>query len=204
MFACCSEHNNFKTLVIDKNRAVLKKFMMTGKGKSNITNTSDTKTFINNLIDANKFIYPAIDKYNSNGIMCFLDKIKIKYHEKSPHRIHLLDANEVFRDKLINYLNTNKNIQFQLNDEVVSIVKSNTQYYVKTKTNEFMTENLIIATGGKSFPKTGSNGSGYLLAKKLGHHIKDLYPIGVGFDVSDLDCNLLKGQAVDNVFVKVY
>ncbi len=204
MFAACSEFNHYKTLVIDKNKAILKKFIMTGKGKSNITNTSDTKVFIDNLIDANKFIYPALNKYNSHGIIQLLDNLNIKYHEKTPHRIHLIDANEVFRDKLINYISSHKNVQYRLNDEVIQIIKSNNQYYVKTKTSEFMTEHLIIATGGMSFPKTGSNGFGYKIAKQFGHNICDLYPIGVGFYVNNLDYAILNGQSLDNVCAKVY
>lgn len=202
-FAAISEENKLKTLIIEKNDVILKKFMISGKGKSNITNTSDTKVFLNNLIEANKFLYPAISRYNSQHILKFLDSLKISYYAKQKNRIHLSDSNSSFRKKVLKILN-DKHVDIAYKTEVIDITSNNGLFEIKTRADTYCCQYLIIATGGMSFPMTGSDGFGYQIATKLNHQIKPIYPIGVGLYINDQKLRNLQGISQDNVNVKVF
>ncbi|MGL4950761.1 MAG: FAD-dependent oxidoreductase, partial [Mycoplasma sp.] len=91
-----------KVLVVENNKSILKKFLISGKGYSNIANTLPKDEFIKNIIDNNKFLYSAISKYSYRDILSWCDELNIKYEEKTKHRIHLIDSNEKFRTYLLN------------------------------------------------------------------------------------------------------
>lgn len=202
-FAAINANNKIKTLLIDSNSDILEKFMITGKGKSNITNTLPIKEFLNNLIDSNKFLYPSLNKYNSNNLINFLDDIKIKYHEKSKNRIHLLDDNSIYRNKIKSILNSNKNLKIKLNTKVIDVIESENSYKVKILDNNiYHAENIIFATGGLSYKNFGCDGSGYKILSDLGHEIKKQYPIGVGF-ITKKSFKELQGISIKNVEVAV-
>lgn len=203
IFAAISKNNIFKTILIDQNEVILKKFMVSGKGKSNITNTAPPDIFIKNLIDSNKFLYPAIQKYNSNDILSILDNLKINYYYKEPTRVHLSDTNISFRKKILNVINNNHNIKLSLNTHVSSIKKENDGFIIKTNNGIFQSEFLIIATGGLSYKILGANDSGYRFAKSFGINVTDLYPIGVGLHTDSFDKKELQGISLDNVIAKV-
>ena len=90
-FAALNIKSNIKVLIIDRNNDILSKFMITGKGKSNITNNLDVKNFLKNIIDSNKFMCPSLTRHNSDGILSLLDQLNINYHEKTKNRFHLID-----------------------------------------------------------------------------------------------------------------
>lgn len=197
------KNKHIKTAILEQNNSILKKFQMTGKGKSNICNDSEPSEFIKNLIDHPKFIYPALNKYNGTDILKLLDSWKIKYYEKQPHRFHLDVSNEIYINKMQNALIEN-NVELFLNHTVIDIQKVEDKFEIKTNKGWFICKYLVLATGGKSFPKTGSNGSGYELAKLFNHHLSNLYPIGVGLYIDDVNIRNLQGLSLDDVHISVY
>lgn len=202
IFSAINSMQNLKVLVIDSNKDILEKFMITGKGKSNITNTLPIEKFLNNLIDSSKFLYPSLTRFNSNGIIEFLDSNNIKYFEKSPNRIHFLDDNEKFRAIIKNIIKEKNNISLDLNNKVINICKENNGYVVKTNNKVVNAKNVIVATGGLSYKNFGCDGSGYKLLESLGHTIIKQYPIGVGL-ITKESFNDLQGISVDDVIVSI-
>lgn len=194
--------DNLKTLLIEKNDDILNKFMITGKGKSNITNTCNNDVFIKNLIDSNKFLYPALHKYNSKNILELLNKMKINYYYKEKNRVHLLDNNSTFRRKIKNILSLNKNLLIKNNEYLIDLNQENDIFRVITNKGNYIAKNLIIATGGLSYKTTGSTGIGYDIAKKFNIKINEIYPIGVGLHY--LIPKELQGKTMDNVSVEVW
>lgn len=203
-FCAINKKDNIKTLLIDSNDCILKKFMITGKGKSNIANTSKIEIFIKNIIDSNKFIYPSLIRHNGNNIIEFLDEIGIKYYEKEPNRFHLQESNNNFRKKIIDILNK-KEINITLNEQVIDVIKKDDHFVIETKNKKkFISNKLVIATGGKSFSKLGCKGFGYDIGKKFNHKIEQLYPIGVGLHINDEKMKVLQGISFDNVKATVF
>ncbi len=196
--------SNINTLVLEKNNEILKKFMITGKGKSNIANNSDVNIFLSNLIESNKFLYPCLTKYNGNNILKILDKYKLSYYEKEPHRYHLNDSNSKFRNIILNHINENQNINLKLNTNVIDIEKKNDVFHVITTSEKFLSKNVIVATGGLSFKNLGASDFAYKIAKKFNHQLSKIYPIGVGLYLDELKIKQLQGISLDNVNIKVY
>lgn len=204
VFAAINSLEKMKVLLIDSNKDILEKFMVTGNGKSNITNTLPTREFLNNIIDSNKFLYPSLNKFNSTNIISFLNDIKINYCEKTRNRIHLLDDNKIFREKVRSILNKKKNIDIALNTKVCFIQKSNNLFLVKTIDNKiYHSKYLIIATGGLSYKNFGCDGSGYELLHTIGHKIEKQYPIGVGF-ITKNNFKELQGISLDNINISIF
>lgn len=198
--------NNLSVMMVDQNNLILKKFLMTGKGYSNITNTLGINDFLNNIIDNNKFLYSSLSKYNSKNILEMCDDMKIRYFEKTPNRIHLLDSNEKFKEIFLNELIAKPNLDLKFNIKITSITH-NIDHFVVTNRNieTYYAKNVVIATGGMSFGKfTGSDGYGYVLAQQFKHTIKPIYPIGVGIDVNDQQLLNLQASTMSNVCVTVY
>lgn len=202
VFAALAKRNHLRVLIIEKNDQLLKKFMITGKGKSNIANTNNLDIFLKNLIDNNKFLIPALYHYNGETICQWLDTNKIKYFEKEPHRIHLLDTNISFRRKIIKLLNK-QDVHILYNEAVTNIEKNNDNFKIFTNNHSFLAKNVIIATGGKSFATTGSSGDGYLFAQKFNLKVNPLYPIGVGINTNYFSKEL-QGVSVNNVKAFVF
>lgn len=197
---------NLSVLMIDQNNLILKKFLMTGKGYSNITNTLEINKFMSNIIDNNKFSYSSLTKYNSKNILQMCDDMSIRYFEKTPNRIHLLDSNEKFKEIFMNELVNKENLDLRFNTKVTSITY-NIDHFVVTSRNveTYYAKSVVIATGGMSFAKfTGSDGYGYVLAQQFKHTIKTIYPIGVGIDVDDEQLIKLQACTMSNVCATVY
>lgn len=197
---------NLSVLMIDQNNLILKKFLMTGKGYSNITNTLEINKFMSNIIDNNKFSYSSLTKYNSKNILEMCDEMKIRYFEKTPNRIHLLDSNEKFKEIFFNELVNKENLDLKFNTKVTSITYDIDHFVVTSRNVEtYYAKSVVIGTGGMSFGKfTGSDGYGYVLAQQFKHTIKTIYPIGVGIDVDDEELIKLQACTMSNVCATVY
>lgn len=197
---------NLSVLMIDQNNLILKKFLMTGKGYSNITNTLEINKFMSNIIDNNKFSYSSLTKYNSKNILEMCDEMKIRYFEKTSNRIHLLDSNEKFKEIFFNELVNKENLDLKFNTKVTSITYDIDHFVVTSRNVEtYYAKSVVIATGGMSFGKfTGSDGYGYVLAQQFKHTIKTIYPIGVGIDVDDEELIKLQACTMSNVCATVY
>lgn len=160
-------------VLIDKNPLLGKKLLITGGSRCNVTNNRNTKDFINDLtIKHKKFLYSSLNTFGSEQVISFMNEKQVplvlendlKYFPKSNKSIDILNA-----------LSSELNGKIILGTEVKSVSK-NHGYITETNKNTFESDYLIIATGSKSFPKTGSTGDGLLFAKQLGHQTFDFYP----------------------------
>ncbi|MGL4948386.1 MAG: aminoacetone oxidase family FAD-binding enzyme [Mycoplasma sp.] len=195
---------NLSILMLENNKSILKKFLLTGKGYSNITNTLPNKEFLENVIGNKKFLYPTITKYNSTNILEWCDSLKIKYFEKTNNRIHLIDSNEKFRTILCEKLESKKNLEMKFNVNVSDIRKEGDHYQVfDSNGNTYYAKKVVMASGGLSFIKSDIFGSGYKIASKLNHRIEKTYPIGVGIVMNEDIFYGLQGTSVTDTTIKV-
>ncbi|MGL4951522.1 MAG: aminoacetone oxidase family FAD-binding enzyme [Mycoplasma sp.] len=195
---------NLNVLIIENNKSILKKFLLTGKGYSNITNTLPTKEFLSNIIDNDKFLYSSITKYNSKNVLEWCDELKIRYQEKTSNRIHLTDSNEKFRTYLFDHLQKYPNLSFKFKTKIKSISKQ--EDFFKVKDNEgniYEAKYVVLSTGGLSFVKNDIFGSGYRIASSLDHTIKPTYAIGVGLNLNNKLFNNLQGVSATDVTISV-
>ena len=182
-----------------------KKLLITGKGRCNITSSLYMSDFIKNTPGNGQFLYSAFQNYTNRDIIDFLKRQGLETKEERGNRIFPVT------DKSIDVLNCFKkrieelNIKCIYNTPVEKILMQNkTILGVRTNREILYANKIILATGGKSYPLTGSTGDGYLIAATLGHTITKIKPSLVPLVVYEKDeCKEMQGLSLRNVGIKL-
>ncbi len=209
MSAITAKENNNEVLIIEKNNQLGKKLLITGKGRCNITSSLEIKDFIKNTPGNGKFLYSVYQKYTNKDIINFLKEQGIEVKEERGNRIFPITDKSVDVLKCFTKKIKELNIEVKYNIKVVEILTKNidgvTQIVgVKTDKETLDADKVILATGGKSYPLTGSTGDGYKLAEKLGHSITPIKPSLVPLEVYDKnECKQLQGLSLRNVAIRL-
>ena len=193
-------------MLLEKNTSLGKKLLITGKGRCNITSSIDISDFIKNIPGNGRFLYSAFQNYTNLDIISLLEKNGVKVKEERGNRIFpVSDRAQDVLDALIKELKKYKNIEIRTNVKVKKILVDDSNFVngVQLENNEkIMAGKVILATGGKSYPLTGSNGEGYEMAKVLGHSIEpirgSLVPI-----IADNICQRMQGLSLKNVKITI-
>lgn len=195
-----SDEGNDVTL-IEKTSSLGNKIKITGKGRCNLTFDGDIEDFKNNIVKNFKFMYSSFNAFSNVDVVNYFNKLGVKTKIERGGRVFPVsdDANEVVK-VLKDELNK-KHVNIIYNVSVDDFILDNNKIKALKLSNNKIIEcdKCIIATGGKSYPKTGSSGDGYVYAKKLGHKIVDLKPGLVPLRSSDSICKLLQGLSLKNV-----
>lgn len=204
--AITASKNKDKVILIEKNNSLGKKLLITGKGRCNITNAADISEFIEHIPGNGRFLYSVFKNFTNKDIIKILEENGLKVKVERGNRVFPITDNA--KDVLDCFINELKkqDVEIRLNSEVVEI-EANKQKEVTgvyLETGEFLkASKVILATGGKSYPKTGSNGSGYKLAKKLGHSITNIKPSLVPLIADENLCQKMQGLSLKNVKIKI-
>ena len=206
MAAITSRENGNEVIIIEKNKQLGKKLLITGKGRCNITSSLDMSEFIKNTPGNGMFLYSAFQKYTNQDIIKFLEKQGLRVKEERGNRIFpitdkSLDVLKCFESKIkeldikINFDEEAKELIINENKEIKA---------VKTSKREIIADKVILATGGKSYPLTGSTGDGYKMVEELGHKITSIKPSLVPLEIYDKNlCTKLQGLSLKNVSIKL-
>ena len=205
MSAITAAENGNEVTIIEKMPMFGKKLLITGKGRCNITSSLYMSEFIKNTPGNGKFLYSAFQNYTNQDIIEFLRKQGLEVKEERGNRIFPIT------DKSVDVLNCFKKkihelkIKYKLNTKVEKIlIKNNEVLAVRTDREIIHTDKVILATGGKSYPLTGSTGDGYKIAKDIGHTIIPIKPSLVPMEVYEKEmCKKLQGLSLRNVEVKI-
>ena len=209
MAAITAKENKNDVLIIEKNNQLGKKLLITGKGRCNITSSLDMDTFIRNTPGNGMFLYSAYQQYTNKDIIKFLNEQGLEVKEERGNRIFpitdkSIDVLKCFTKKL-----KELNIDIKYNEKVLEILVENIDGKtkvtgVKTSSGILEADKVILATGGKSYPLTGSTGDGYKLAQKLGHSITEIKPSLVPLKAyNKSECKQLQGLSLRNVKIKL-
>lgn len=191
--------------IIEKRPMFGKKLLITGKGRCNITSSLYMSEFIKNTPGNGKFLYSAFQNYTNQDIIEFLKKQGLEVKEERGNRIFPVT------DKSVDVLNCFKKridelkIKYKLNTKVEKVlIKNNEVIAIRTNRDIIQTNKIILATGGKSYPLTGSTGDGYKIAKDIGHTIVTIKPSLVPMEVYEKEmCKKLQGLSLRNVGIKI-
>lgn len=204
--AISSAKSGNKVTIIEKMNSCGKKLLITGKGRCNITNSTDINGFIENTPCNGRFLYGALNNFNNKDIIDLLEKEGVKTKVERGGRVFpVSDKSQDVLNALLSILNK-LNVKILLNTEVEKIIVSKDSNVKGVKLNtgkELEADKIILATGGKSYPVTGSTGDGYKLAKDLGHTITKIRPSLVPLISKDNVCGVLQGLSLKNVTVKL-
>lgn len=186
--------------LLEKNEKLGKKLFITGKGRCNVTNNTDPETLIANTVSNPYFLYSAFYSFTSQDTMAFFEKMGIPLKTERGNRVFpVSDKSSDIIKGLKRFLDEN-GVKIRLNTKVKSLVYENDMIKcVETTGGRFAANSVIIATGGLSYPSTGSDGDGYKFAKKCGHSVTKLYPSLVPLRIKEKFCSELMGLSLKNV-----
>ena len=205
MSAITSAKNGNKVILIEKNNSLGKKLLITGKGRCNITSSLEMDEFIKNIPGNGKFLFSVFQTYTNKDIIDLMEKNGLKVKNERGNRIFpttdkAVDVLNVFIKELKKY-----NVEKKINSKVKEIlINENEITGIKLNSGEIINgSKIVLATGGKSYPLTGSTGDGYNLAEKLGHSIisprGSIVPLEADLNI----CQKLQGLSLKNVKIQI-
>lgn len=198
-----SKKEKNQVIIIEKNKILGKKMLITGKGRCNITSGVDMSEFIKNVPSNGKFLYSSFKNFTNKDILKLLN-IPVKL-ERGNRYFPVSDKAKDVVDALEKELS---GVEIVTNTSATEIItKNNEAIGVKTNKGDFFADKIILATGGKSYPLTGSTGDGYEMAKKLGHTITQIKPALVPIVAkkeSKIQCQQMQGLSLRNVGLKLF
>lgn len=197
-------HPEDEVVILEKNNTLGRKLLITGKGRCNITSSLNIDEFIKNIPGNGMFMFSAFKNYTNTDIIKLLQKNGVETKEERGNRVFpLSDKSRDVLEALERELKR-LNVIIKLNCEVKKINKIENTFFVDTNIDQIKADKLIIATGGKSYPLTGSTGDGYLFAKWFGHTITDIKPSLVPLEIrKNNECKNMQGLSLRNVSIKI-
>lgn len=210
LMAACSANFKYKdggatVTVIEKNERPGRKLMITGKGRCNLTNNCNVDTLIANVPKNGRFLYSAFSGFEPRDVMSFFESLGVQLKTERGNRVFpVSDKAADIVDALVNPAkkgganivhSTAKKILAE-NGAVTGVLLQNGE--------TVPADRVIIATGGMSYPLTGSTGDGYKMAQDLGHTVTELKPSLVPLTVHEGFCSRLSGLSLKNVTLSVY
>ena len=203
----CKEHNPYcDVVVLEKNNTLGRKLLITGKGRCNITSSLEISEHIKNIPGNGMFMFSAFKNYTNEDIISMLEKNGVKVKEERGNRI--FPVSDRAQDVLVVFEKELKkagvNIKLNSNVEYIKIIEDNRFLVNLVDGEKIEADKLIIATGGKSYPGTGSTGDGYSFAKCFGHTVTPIRPSLVPLEIKEkVDCQSMQGLSLRNVSIKI-
>ena len=204
MAAIIAGRERAKVTLLEKMNYVGKKMGITGKGRCNITNACDMSEFIKNTPGNGKFLYGAYERFTNEDLLQLLHDAGLETKVERGGRVFpasdsALDVRNTFMKLMKHY-----GVDVHLEEPVKKIlVDDGTVTGVVTDKETYHADAVVIATGGKSYPATGSTGDGYVLASQVGHTITDIRPSLVPIVTEESWVKDLMGLSLRNVELSV-
>lgn len=192
----------FDVTIFDHNEKAGKKLFITGKGRCNITNLCDETEFLKNVVRGGKFLTSAIYAFNSLDTVSFFNNYGLKTKVERGNRVFPESGKS--SDVIKALIKHSEGVSFLYNQNVTDVkveVDKEQKFAVIANGKEYVFDKVVIATGGASYKATGSDGSGYKIAKNLGHTVEEIKPALCPIKLND-DVSSLMGLSLKNVTLK--
>ena len=209
MAAAFAAKNGNRVEVFEKNEKLGKKLFITGKGRCNITNAADLEDFFPAVTSNPKFLYSAFYSFTNEQVISFFEELGVKTKVERGGRVfpvsdHSSDVIQALKNEM-----ERLGVKINLNAEVKELITE------KSSTGETVTgirlvsgkkisgDAVIVATGGISYPSTGSTGDGYRFARRCGHKVSELSPSLVPMEVKEWYAGELMGLSLRNIEIRI-
>ena len=203
IMAALSAAKNNEVILIEKNKEIGMKLRLTGGGRCNITNNRDIEEFFDKIVNNNKFLYSALYTFSNYSLLEYLSSKGFEYKVELDEKVYTKSdkADEVIdllKDDLIN-----NDVNIKYNTTITDlIIEDNVIKGVITSYGEkILGDKIIITTGGKSFPNTGSDGTMYSVLEKYGHTITPIYAALIPLVIKEEFVKKLQGVSMKDVVV---
>lgn len=209
-----------EVVLLEKNNKLGKKLFITGKGRCNITNACDIEDLFTSIVSNPKFMYSSFYSFSNYDVIRFFEELGLKTKVERGNRVFpSYDKSSDVISTLYKEINR-LGVSVNLKSQVLNIITNNDKFIgveLKAANNQVINnhpsdnkniiygDKVIIATGGISYPITGSTGDGYKIAKNMGHKLKKTYPSLVPFNIKESHIiKELQGLSLKNIEIKIY
>ncbi len=191
------------TLIVEPNKLLGKKLRITGKGRCNVTNNCEVKEFLENVPVNAKFLYGAVNAFSPADTILLFEKLGLALKTERGSRVFpISDSAHDVANALESF--AKKGGARHLKERAISVKTENGAVCaVITDQSEICCQNVLLCTGGKSYPGTGSTGEGYKIASALGHTIVPPKPSLVPLESDNNYCAELQGFSLKNVTLQI-
>ena len=203
MAAITASENGAKVTLIERNDRLGKKLRITGKGRCNVTNACDTREFLEHVPTNPRFLYSALDCFSTEDTMSFFESCGVPLKVERGRRV--FPVSDRAEDIVAAMVKRVKSLGVEIVTGRVEglIIEDGSVVGCYVGNKEIRGDAVIIATGGRSYPGTGSDGDGYRLASEAGHSVLPLIPSLVPLTSGSKICPSLQGLSLRNVALKV-
>lgn len=192
--------------VYEKNEKLGKKLFITGKGRCNLTNACDVDELFRNVLRNPKFLYSGFYGFDNHAVMEFFEKAGCALKVERGGRVFPVSDHSSSVLAALQWELKKSGVEVRLRQNVQEILVENHKAVGVRLQNEQKeySDSVILATGGLSYPLTGSTGEGYTMAVKNGHTLLPLSPSLVPFEIKESFCSMLQGLSLKNVEASIW
>jgi len=201
MAGIIAAQNGNEVTILEKMPSAGKKILISGKGRCNLTNSADISDFIENVPGNGNFLYSAFYSFTNLELIEFFEKLGVKTKVERGGRVFpVSDSSKDILDALLNF-SRKLNVNIKYNSVVKDIIIKNdcAVGVIMADNTKLYADKVIVATGGMSYPKTGSTGDGYKMAARIGHTVISPKPSLVGLVTEEKWVTDITGLSLRNV-----
>ncbi len=193
-----------QVVLLEPNRQLGRKVRITGKGRCNVTNDCDTKTFLQNIPGEGRFLYSALSRFSSQDTQAFFESLGVPLKVERGNRVFPVsdrahDIADALADALIS-----AGVEVRQTAAKRIVIENGAVTAVETASGRIGCRAAAVCTGGLSYPATGSTGDGLRFAKAAGHTVTPTRPSLVPLECSEPDCAEMQGFSLRNVRLTVF
>lgn len=205
MAAVTAARNGKKVLLIEKNEKLGKKLFITGKGRCNITNAADIEELFSAVVSNPKFLYSSFYSMTNDQVIDFFEELGVKTKVERGGRVFPESdhSSDVIRALEQEMKRLGAEVRLRAEAEEILAEDGRVTGVRLSSGKELHADAVIIATGGISYPSTGSTGDGYRFARECGHKVADLSPALVPMEVKEWYARELMGLSLRNVEIRI-
>lgn len=204
MCACQAAGRGVNTVLLDPNRQLGRKLRITGKGRCNLTNNCDIKTFMANIPGDGRFLYSALNRFSPTDTINFFEKAGVPLKTERGNRVFPVSDNANDIAFALTRLCEKNKVKILHTRATQILVDNGAVCAVKTQQGIIECRAAAICTGGLSYPLTGSDGDGYRMAEELGHSIQATRASLVPLESDNEYCAQMQGFSLKNVALYTY
>lgn len=198
MAAISSAFYGQKTLIVEKNRRLGKKLAGTGGGRCNVTNNGNLEDLLEGIPGNGRFLYSVFSQFDNHDIIRFFEDNGVKLKVEDHGRVFPTTDRSQTIIKALEMKMLELGVDIRTDTEVVSVKKNQDLFHIKTTNSDFHSGKLIVTTGGKSYPSTGSTGFGHEIARHFKMQVTDLEAAESPI-LTDFPHKALQGISLDDV-----
>ena len=205
MAAVTAARNGKKVLLIEKNEKLGKKLFITGKGRCNITNAADIEELFSAVVSNPKFLYSSFYSLTNDQVIEFFEELGVKTKVERGGRVFPESdhSSDVIRALEQEMKRLGVKVSLRTEAEEILAEDGSAKGVRLSSGKELYVDAVVIATGGISYPSTGSTGDGYRFARECGHKVTDLSPALVPMEVKEWYAKELMGLSLRNIEIRI-